>query len=249
MNKVDLPKVLFVVACGLLVFSYGYAVGKYRVFPHAVITAGQESVSLLIADIGNLSGARPDNFLQKSKHKGDGVTRLSTEQTAGGLTLVTGFFDGGNELRLIRLDGSPARRWPVRYLDIFEDDSFVKPDNMRPRSNWHVDIHGAMALPDGSVVFNFDYRGTVKLDRCGKVLWRVRSMTHHSIDRSQDGTFWIPGRRYIEGGSSYLPIRVAHLEDTILKISPEGEILREISVPELMLKNGQAAALLAYGIN
>lgn len=249
MNKVDIPKVLFVVACGLLVFSYGYAVGKYKVFPHALITAGQESVSLLIADIGNLSGARPDNFLQKSKHQGDGVTRLSAEQAAAGLTLVTGFFDGGNELRLIRLDGSPVRRWPVRYLDIFEDDSFVKPDNMRPRSNWHVDIHGAMALPDGSVVFNFDYRGTVKLDRCGKVLWRVRSMTHHSIDRSQDGSFWIPGRRYIEGGSSYLPIRVAHLEDTILKVSPEGEILREISVPELMLKNGQAAALLAYGIN
>ncbi len=114
MNKVDLPKVLFIVACGLLVFSYGYAVGKYRVFPYALITAGQESVSLLIADLGNLSGARPDNFLQKTRHQGDGVTRLNDEQAAAGLTLVTGFFDGGNELRLIRLDGSLVRRWPVR---------------------------------------------------------------------------------------------------------------------------------------
>ena len=118
-----------------------------------------------------------------------------------------------------------------------------------PKTDWNIDIHGALALPDGSVVFNFDFGGLVKLDRCGNVVWTVARTTHHSVELAEGGGFWVPGSRYHpkENDSPFPPFQTPFEENTILKVSEDGEVLIEISAPKLFYDNGLESLLTSNG--
>jgi hypothetical protein len=98
-------------------------------------------------------------------------------------------------------------------------------------------MHGIVGMPDGSVVFNFDYAGLARLDRCGKVVWALQHRTHHSVERAEGGGFWVPGRRPGRT-TSFAPFEPPFFEDLILKISEDGRILKELSVPKIFYDNG-----------
>jgi hypothetical protein len=118
-----------------------------------------------------------------------------------------------------------------------------------PSTDWNIDTHGAVALPDGSIVFSFEYGGLVKLDRCGNVLWTLPAPSHHSVELAEDGGFWVPGRKvYSAGQPSPFPIFVAPFrEDTIMKVSADGALISEISVPQLFFDNGLEHLLTSTG--
>src|SRR5206468_7846690 len=115
----------------------------------------------------------------------------------------SGFFDRGLEMRLIRPDGSIVNRWMVRFHDVFPDTSHIKPKGSIPQTDWNTDIHGAIAFPDGSVLFNFQDTGLVRMDRCGAIRWALPRMTHHAVNLAHDGGFWVPSLRFIESASPF----------------------------------------------
>ena len=186
----------------------------------------------------------PIHFLQPARFPGTGVTINKSDRND--LILVSGFFEDGNEIRLLERSGEIVNRWPVRFSALFPD-----PDHMLspPQSDWNIDIHGVAALSDGSVVFNFEYGGTVKLDRCGEVTWTLDHPTHHSIAVAENGDFWIPGRRYHEVGShvEFPPFSPPFSEDLLLRVSHSGEILQQLSVPGLFYANEFEALLTSNG--
>ena len=219
----DFAKILFFGASALLIFCYGVAVGTFEIFPYRPLRFVADSVKQVYEERSNLARTRPVHFLNRAAYAGEGLTRGPSERTVPGLTLVSGFFTDSSEIRLLRLDGSIVRRWPAKFFDFFPDPQHIHPATRIPATNWNTDIHGVLALPDGSVVFNFEFGGTVKLDRCGAVVWTLPEMTHHSIERSADGGFWIPSRRYAETESPFPPIPAPHYEDTLLKVSADGK--------------------------
>lgn len=182
---------------------------------------------------------RPDYKLQPARFPGDGVT-INTVADKGELILLSGFFkdEDANELRLIRRDGTLVNRWPVFFKTLFPNPTFLAHP---PASDWNVDTHGALVQPDGSVVFNFDYNGTAKLDRCGKVIWTLGHQTHHSIERAESGGYWVLGQREVNSTTGqetpYPPFFAPYMDSKLLHVSESGEILTEISVPELFFKN------------
>ena len=154
-----------------------------------------ETVGLVSSEAPVLTGRRPVHFLQPARYPGEGVTINETDDEK--LVLLSGFFDGGNEIRLIRRDGSIGNRWPLQTTELIPH-VFEKEGG--PATDWNVDTHGALIMPDGSVVFNFEYYGLVRLDRCGAVEWTLDRPTHHSVERAEGGGFWVPGRFYtVEG--------------------------------------------------
>jgi hypothetical protein len=243
-TKHRLPERLFALSLALLVFGYGFAVGQYELFPFSVIQFGWSSLRQVFSERGTLLGTRPAEFLEPARYRGDGVTVLRSGEAVPGLTMLAGFFDGGNQIRMVRLDGSVVHKWPVAYFDEFSSTDHIQPADQAPKTNWNAAVHGSLALPDGSIVFNFTYKGTVKLDRCGKTQWTIARMTHHSVNRSADGTFWIPSSRYIASTTTFPNLRPPFVEDTILKVSERGEILTEISIEETLFKNNLQGMLL-----
>jgi hypothetical protein len=254
-NALDPSKAIFFTLVALALLGLSFAVGLeagaernglYRFVTETTSTISQ-SLRLTASEAPTLMGIRPSWFVQPSRYDGDGVTVNDPGNDPEDLILLAGFFDYTNELRLIRRDGAVVARWPVSYSKLFPNaheffpdvDPELLPNAAAPQTDWNIDTHGALALPDGSVVFNFERAGLAKLDRCGRVVWTVRRRTHHSLERAEGGGFLVPGRRTIvEGPSPFPPFDPPFEEDTILRVSDEGRVTSEVSVPRLMYNSG-----------
>jgi hypothetical protein len=247
MKKFDPAKLLFGVSCAFLVFASGFIVRHYKLFPYSLIEAGIDSVRQVFRERETLAGVRPMELTQPARGVGKGLT-VNKPGAEPGLTFISSFFpDGDNEMRLMRLDGSIVNRWPVRLFKIFPNRDHIE-ERFRPQSEWNVHTHGALALPDGSIVFTFEGFGTVKLDRCGAVLWTLPRMTHHSLESSQDGGFWIPAGKLVKENSPFPLLKPPYNQDLILKVSADGKVVDEISILDVMFKNGLGPFLFSNGL-
>jgi hypothetical protein len=246
----DLSRTAFHLASIFSLISLSFALGLHsgatRNAVFDIAESLKHSVFLVLDEAPTLTGIHPTHFLQPARYDGRGVTVNNLAEGNGDLILLSGFFEGSNELRLIRRNGDPVARWPVRFSEVFPAPSHMSAP---PATDWNIDLHGALALPDGSVVFNFEFGGLVKLGRCGDIVWRLPRETHHSVERDEGGGFWVPGRRQISSqqSSPFPPFESPFAEDTVLKVSEDGVVLKEMSVPKLFYDNGLEALLTATG--
>lgn len=249
-KNINISKILFygVIAAAAfgISFGYGYYSGLEKNWFYRLAHSIKADIDIVFKEKANISKTRPVHLLQPARYDGSGVTVNKTGDDNDELVLLSGFFEDSNELRLIRRNGDIIARWVVKFSDIFPDPSYLKNP---PATDWNIDTHGAIALPDGSVVFNFDYGGLVKIDRCGRVLWTLELPSHHSIDLAEGGGFWVPGRNFHNAGqaSPFLPFAPPFVEDTIMKISSDGILISEISVPKLFYDNGLESLLTSTG--
>jgi hypothetical protein len=238
--------------CGLLggAFATGLKAGVERNAAYRFTTdlskTIRSSLSVTAGEWSTLFRMRPEHFLQASRYWGEGVTVNDPSSDQSDLILLSGFFKDTNELRLIRRTGEVVARWPVQFYDVFTDVDYFPP-GWEPATNWNIDLHGALALSDGSIVFNFEYGGLVKLDRCGGVVWTIRRQTHHTVERAEGGGFWVGGRRLVEGGTRYPPFETPFHEDTILRVSDDGRIMAELSAVKIFYDSGLDSILTATG--
>ncbi|MCH8202768.1 MAG: hypothetical protein IH996_06660 [Proteobacteria bacterium] len=256
MKKIDVSKLLFysllVITVTGFIFGFGLYSGAQRTGVYLVVrdftVAIANAVRLTTEEASTLTKTYPKHFLHPSRYHGSGVTLNDMSYDQEDFILLSGFFEKNNELRLIKRNGIIVRRWPVRFSEIFPDTGHIQ-DRDPPATDWNIYTHGALALPDGSVVFNFDYGGLVKLDRCGDLTWSLARQTHHSIEAAEGGGFWVPGRRFIPetADSPFPPFITPISEDTILRISEDGQVLDEISVPKLFYDNDIEAVLTSTG--
>lgn len=253
MGRIDVSKLVFVMLCvagGLgLAFGVGLHSGaKRNAAYHAVRGIADNvagSLQLLRQEAPTLAGLHPTHFLQPARRDGAGVT-VDEAPDRDALILLSGFFEDGNQLRLLRRDGTMVAKWPVRFSALFPN-----PGHMwrAPATDWNIDTHGALALPDGSVVFNFEEGGLVKLDRCGGVVWTLARRTHHSVERAEGGGFWVPDRRSYaaDEASPFPPFTTPLNEDWVLRVSEDGQVESAFSVPRLLYDAGLEALLTASG--
>jgi hypothetical protein len=168
--------------------------------------------------------------------------------------MLAGFFDDENQIRIIRRDGSLVWKWSLNYFEHFPDLSNRVCDVSTPL---RVDTHGAHVTPQGEALVNYEYCGTVKVNQCGDLLWSISKPTHHSLVPSEGGGYWILGRdvwRASEFPDRFPPFSTAATdqdiyEDTLMRVDEAGEILKEFSIPQLLVDNGLLPQLTANGEN
>jgi hypothetical protein len=252
-SRLDLSRAVFYGLLFVSVIGLSFAVGlqagarRNALFRAAdfVKTRVETSLSIIRDEASTLTGTRPSHFLQRSRDERRGVTVNDASVDQRELVLVAGFFGSSNGLRLLRRTGEIVAQWPVQYYELFPDPTFLEGGDP-PATNWNIDTHGAIALGDGSVVFTFEKGGVAKLDRCGAVVWTARRRTHHSIVRAEAGGYWVPSRRFVDDGTSpFPPFEIPFNEDTVLKISEDGQVESEFSVPKIFYDNGLEAVLTA----
>lgn len=84
----------------------------------------------------------------------------------------------------------------------------------------------------------------VRLNPCGEVVWRLPYRTHHSIYVDERGHIWAPGLVTQLSRMSRVPNYVPPFEDyTIVEVSPDGRILTQLSVFDLLHENGLSGLL------
>ena len=253
----DVSKIFFfgavIILVSITIFLFGLYSGYKKTAVLEIIKNANYNVKLVYTEFKNRApGSDPIHYLQPSRKSGSDIS-VNERADDGKLVLLSGFFGGDTGLRLIRRDGELLAEWPVRYSEIFPDASFLV---RAPKSDRNVDLHGALINPDGSVVFNYEYGGTAKLSRCGEVIWTLEHPTHHSVERAEGGGYWIAGRKYIYPDDTErfppftdLETDAPFEEDLILRVSEDGEIVEQVSVPRILYDNGLEALLTAGGFN
>ena len=249
----QISKFMFLLAIVIALVGGGFLYGVFAYRDGLFPIAQLKTVKNLITEEGFWAQNRRVEHLQPSRAQGSGVT-INNLPDDGAQILITGFFDNENQIRLIKRNGTIVKKWSLDFFDHFPNADIRACEGS---SALGFDTHGVHLTPKGEVVFNYEYCGSVKLDQCGKVVWNINKPTHHSIVPAEAGGYWVLSRlnwNAKEEPNRFPPFsssgkdKTIH-EDTILRISEDGQILEEISIPVLMLKNNLEALLTSNGLN
>lgn len=239
MRTPSLDKIVFVLsACGMF-WLLGYATRAAEWWPTDIVVAAQQQARAILSGYGVLGREGPD-YVHNKVYEGRGVTTAKLEKVQARPILLTSAWRHGDEwqptLRLIDRKGDLLHEWRI-------DPSEASDQSEVSLGLGDLDIQGSYLFDNGDVLVNLEYAGTLRVDPCGKVLWALPVRSHHSIARSDNGNFWIPGvtpnKRLV---SPEYPNGIPGLDhpvyqDQILQISPQGTILRKINVLDLLYTN------------
>jgi len=146
-------------------------------------------------------------------------------------------------IKVIDFDAREFQRWTIEWRAIWPDATHLA-DSELPHQRPGTHLHGAAILPDGSVVFNFEALGMVRLDACGNTVWKLPIRTHHSMFVDDHGDLWAAAQENHEQSVREFPMyRAPFIEQQILKVSPGGQVLERKSLFELLLENGREGDL------
>lgn len=245
MRKTPLDAVAFVLSLALLAFLSGMATEALGWFPSSLLRRAWTQVR----DRGSVSSGVVDPsqnpaWTEPRVYRRQGVRLIRPAAYMQGTTLLTSgweFPDGWSSgLRLIDATGKVLHQWRVRPSDIFSDTVASSESDLG-----NYPIHGSHLFPNGDVLVNLSYLGIARIDACGNVRWRQSARSyHHSIARSERGGFWVPGViRDLPAESPAYPEGYPGLEgpihhDLIVKLSEDGDIIREIRILDVLFDNG-----------
>ena len=224
---------MFVLALLIGAFGVGFLVAKQQLFPYEQLAGAEEA----------LRGAynayvRPPPFNRPAGPEAvEGARLRQQERVQPGLTFIVGNRPEGFAGWLVDQNGTVRHRWQARFSAIFGQ----APHLLWQARDATIAWHGAHLYPDGAILLNFQDNsfpygsGLVKLDKDSRVLWKVERNTHHDISVDEDGIIWVPAQHYRPDGVPGLGnLKGWYYEDAVLKISPDGKVLDEISVLEAL---------------
>jgi hypothetical protein len=224
-----LAPIAFVAGLLMLVFGAGFLVATQQIFPYTQLVAAGETVR----------GAyhayfRPPPFARPgSSGTRAGAQVIDAGRIAPGVTFMVGYRPEGFGAWIVDRDGTILHRWHARYSEVFGK----APQLLWQARDETIAWHGAHLYPDGSILFNFQDNsfpfgsGLVKLDKDSNVIWKLAENTHHDVSVDEDGIIWVAAQRYRPDGIPGMGnLEPWYYEDVVLKVSPDGQVLDEISV-------------------
>lgn len=234
-----LPRLAFVFALIFFSVLYGMVAGANRLFPYDMLINAGAGLKSLLPDY------KPFHWYYIESEQTDPVPVADAGAMAAGLTKLVSV-EGDNTLgvKVIDAQGEVHQNWNIEWSDVWP----YPPDYLEwqevPKDRPGTHIHGAEILANGDLVFNFEHLGLVRMNACGGVEWQLPFRTHHSVFVAEDQTLWVSAQinhlEYDEQLPLYLP---NYIEPVILQVSPEGEILQQKSVFDLLIDNDLEGAL------
>ncbi len=230
------------------VLLLGYTIHAKQVWPYPIFKNGLEAITDIALHAKSYLGLFPTRSAVHKPGTDSGVVIHKPEKVEPGNIFLAGIFGERNLMKLMSPEGKELHRWTVPFYKAIPNLDHILPVELRPRNETMTHIHGAHVFRDGSVVFNFDYHGLVSVDACSNIQWVKPQMTHHAVTGAEDGTLWVLSRNHYDKPVAHLPLlKPPFFEDTVLHISRDGKILKEISLPKLFDKNDLHALVSATG--
>jgi hypothetical protein len=225
------------------IFGYGIAVERFKLPPYGQLPELQAAIKSIQRMV---TGEKPW-YHQQTKLDRDQMTEdLRPEPREPALNLITSAI-GGKQLsiRVIDMAGKTVHEWLIDWFALVPDDTYLRESD-RPKNKPGGLVHGTVLMPDGGIIFNFETKALIRLDREGDLVWRQPYLTHHSLEFDQDGYLWAPlKRRHLEEADARFPnLKPEFDEAVIARIDPQdGSIVEQISIYEILLENGLQSLL------
>lgn len=246
MNTIQ--KFALIYAFSMALLFYGYAVGRFEVFPHALVEKyasdfekfaegdpleKESSIAQKLLSDLSLTYARwaypvpplaiegAQTLQHSAFDKRDAPLYYVHEDHRAGYRAIIGAFD---------LAGGTF--WGGVLIN--SDSEVIHTWNL---STEHIEgaaadrlknLYGVHVFPDGSVIFNMGKRsgGIVKVDACSNIAWTRPGNYHHAISPDEHGNIW-----------SFVGASGAYDQDLVLISIDTGEILKRIDMTEVRAVN------------
>jgi Arylsulfotransferase (ASST) len=98
---------------------------------------------------------------------------------------------------------------------------------------------------DGTIIFDASPL-LIKINKDSKLVWAINKDFHHSNEYDADGNIWAPSVIKPSKFLSYM--LVGFKDDALTKISPDGKVLLQKSIAEILVQNGYRTLLLGTGV-
>lgn len=242
-----LPLIALIYVVAFSFFIWGVAAGKHEIFPWKHMESLWDEV---YAYLTFKEGPKktPKEKLQlhhqeyKTKYTTSGLLLRDERFEDDGYLLISAYRKTHDQVivELLSLaDNRVIHTWIPPVSDILEQtpNHTTGPNTVKGYRAMHP-----LLLEDGGVIFHSGAGPMVRLDACSNIVWVLEHRFHHSIELNHEGNIVSCSKLDGDGPNTALPIR----DDGVAVISPDGEILNEISVTKHLLENGYG--WLIYGI-
>lgn len=248
MNVDQLPKYAFVCSLLLAAFACGAIVTGLQIFPYSILKQGFDAARDWQKNWQAYLHVEPTLHLMPALYNGDGVVEYDRDLAYPGQTLITSTWrdndDWFNGFRLLDMKGNVLNEWRISPEDVWNEEPYHDPDTGSHWGKWKTDIHGSVLLPNGDIIFNFEYLGLVRINACSDVIWKLNYRTHHSAFQDDQGNIWAPRRMWLtKPDADYPGLVPPYIEETAIKVSPSGEILEEVSLVASFYESGYEGLL------
>jgi hypothetical protein len=223
----------------ILAYCYGVMSLRYELFPAPQLRFIVTQASLAVTEF---SDKNEWYYIESNGRKQ--IPIYKKESVQEGLTLITGLTSERTpSVKVINFQGDIIHKWDIDWYKIWPDSNHI-PKHLIPKGKPGTHIHGSKLTNNGGVLFNFENLGFVNLDACGNTLFKVPYPTHHAIEEDDNGDYWLPGQIYYQEALPQYPNYIPPFkDDTIVKISKQGKVLFEISIMDLLKKNGYSGLM------
>ena len=192
---------VFVLGLLILAVGYGFFAGREGLFPASTLTRAEESARGVWE-----AYLRPPPFDRPGREGTPNQSQATThlpDRLAEGVTLVVGYRPEGFGAWIVDAAGNVLHRWDATFSQVFGASA---PQLQYQARDITIAWHGTHLYPNGDILFNFQDNsfpygsGLVKLDKDGKVIWKLDRNTHHAVTVDADGTIWVPAHHYRPDG-------------------------------------------------
>ena len=247
MNNIQKFALYYLLLVSLL--AYGYAVGRFGVFPGEHLDSLVDEVTAFNA---GSPGEKETSVLEKLQNDmGLSFNRFRysypEQATQNSRSLTTPAFADGRDNPLVYVAPEHRAGYRIIVAALNLEDSFwgallLSPDGEVIHS-WNLstshlptnkaedhmkNLYGVHVYSDGSVIFNMqeDGGGIVKVDACSNPVWGLEGDYHHVISPTQEGSFW-----------SFTGTMEHFNQDLVLASEHTGEILKTIRMKDVRKAN------------
>ena len=240
--KTNWIKIYFVVSIILIIFIYGVIIGQFRVFPFKHILQAEKAAVDLVENFKHYTHIKPEKFLRPIRYEGEGIAINKKDPSDTDLTFIVSMWQDQSGMQLINMSGVVLHSWQVSFNKAFPEADHIK----EKITDWDVEPHGAILCSNGDVIFNFEYKGLVKIDQDSNIIWQLPLLTHHSVYQDQDGNLWVPGKEVSRKQNKKFPLlRPPIAEEYIYQISSNGKLIKKISILDIIYNSNEQAMLSA----
>ena len=225
-------RVVMVSALALVLIVYGHFAHKNRWWISERIYLVQVAFQLVAEDF------RRPYYLSYPPVKTT-IEQPAPDAVAPGLVLIAGIGeDREHFVRVIERDGTIVHEWRPNWFDIWPEQPAGLPPARIPQKTPGAILHGVQVAGNGDLLLNYEFLSTIRLDACGKTVWKQANSGHHSLNFAPDGTIWVGSGELILDESSGYENHPGPLDDwSLMQLSPDGKILKNKRIGEILIEN------------
>ncbi len=230
-------------------FAYGFAVHKWHLFPFRLLRAAYQKT-------------RPVPQSHRFVRTPGDPSRRAQREAIGNLTslpYLQGYNPATNQSGVILNDAARAFRGWNFAVSAHAAQALLLDMSGAVRHRWALDARAvwserkpsadgydqywrrAELLPGGDLLVIWEYIGLARIDRQSRLKWASLNGAHHDLAVDADGTIYLITRemKVIPDVNPEDPVS----EDFITVLTPDGQVVKKMSVLEAFERSDYAAAL------